>query len=207
MNTNLAIFQANLFKQSFVEHILIDGEPWFKAKQVAEILEYKDTDKAIRNNVDEADKSTLNALYTRTYLKEGAGIHGNILMINESGLYCLILRSKKKEANDFRIWVTKEVIPSIRRTGRYENMELKRQLEEAKETIHKQDKTIDWFFDHQNVDDKFYQKLPPKQMKYIPAKPTKQTTLEEPYLKQRIVKDMAPFLNNPFDFVYIPKQK
>lgn len=215
---SLQIFQANLFKQSYVEHILIDDEPWFKAKQVADILDYANTRQAIQAHVDEEDKKPLNAIYQESENKT-ADILGNTIMINESGLYSLILRSKKKEAKEFKKWITSEVIPSIRRTGRYENMELRRQLEESKKiaekaiqtvekvtkTVEKQDKLIDWYMDHQVVEDRCFQKLPPKKMEYIPAPKQEPKKLDDIQLKKRIVADMRSILSNPYDYIYIPR--
>lgn len=91
--------------------IEIDNEPWFVGKDVAEALGYSDTDKAIRNHVEAEDK------LTRRF--GGSGQNRNMTIINESGLYSLILSSKLPGAKEFKRWVTSEVIPSIRKTGGY----------------------------------------------------------------------------------------
>ena len=84
-------------------HILDNnGELWFIGKEIANKLEYKDTDKAIRNHVDDEDKQTR-----------------RMILINESGFYSLVLSSKLPAAKRFKRWVTSEVIPSIRKTGSY----------------------------------------------------------------------------------------
>lgn len=99
-----------------VRTVTIDGEPWFVGKDVAEVLGYNDTDKAIRNHVDDEDK------LTRQF--GGSGQSRNMTIINESGLYSLILSSKLPSAKKFKHWVTREVLPSIRKTGAYRNSQL-----------------------------------------------------------------------------------
>ena len=88
-----------------------DDEIYFVGKDVAEILGYKDTDQAIRDHVDEEDK--------KTYPVKMTGQVRNVVIINESGLYSLILSSKLPKAKEFKRWVTSEVLPSIRKTGSY----------------------------------------------------------------------------------------
>lgn len=88
-----------------------DGEPWFVGKDVAEALGYTDPNKAIVMHVDEEDK-----LNDKT--ASSLGQRGGWL-INESGLYSLVLSSKLPGAKQFKHWITKEVIPSIRRHGIY----------------------------------------------------------------------------------------
>lgn len=94
----------------------IDGEPYFVGKDVAEILGYSDTNKAIAMHVDEEDK-----LNDKT--SSSLGQRGGWL-INESGLYSLILSSKLPKAKEFKRWVTSDVLPSIRRHGLYATDEL-----------------------------------------------------------------------------------
>lgn len=88
----------------------IDGYPYFVGKDVAEALGYANPQKAIRDHVDEEDK-TLNDAFTVN------GTKG--VLINESGLYSLILRSQLQTANKFKRWITSEVLPSIRKHGIY----------------------------------------------------------------------------------------
>lgn len=94
-----------------VRAVEINGEGWLVGKDVAEVLGYKDTDYAIRAHVDEEDK------LTRGFT--GTGQNRNMICINESGLYSLVLRSKLPGAKKFRRWVTSEVLPQIRKTGTY----------------------------------------------------------------------------------------
>lgn len=88
-----------------------DGELWFVGKDVAEVLGYSDTNQAIRKHVDEEDR------LTRSF--NGSGQNRGMIIINESGLYSLILSSKLPTAKAFKRWITHEVIPSIRKTGGY----------------------------------------------------------------------------------------
>ena len=96
-----------------------DDDIWFRAKIVANILKYTNTRKAIRDHVDSEDKITLNDLKSRG--NESFPLKNNhVIYINESGLYSLILRSDMDKAKEFKRWVTKDVLPSIRKTGKYE---------------------------------------------------------------------------------------
>ena len=98
-----------------------DDDIWFRAKTVASILGYEDTKKAIFKHVDSEDKCSLKRLKFRG--DESSPLTwntGNTIYINESGLYSLILKSKMYKAKEFKRWVTKEVLPSIRKTGKYE---------------------------------------------------------------------------------------
>lgn len=88
-----------------------DGEIWFVGKDVAEMLGYSNARNAVVNHVDSDDK-------LRTQI-EYAGQRREVSLINESGLYSLILSSKLPAAKDFKRWVTSEVLPSIRKTGNY----------------------------------------------------------------------------------------
>lgn len=89
-----------------------NNEPWFVGKDVAEILEYTNTPKAIRDHVDNEDKRTERIVHP-------SGGNQNTTIINESGLYSLIFSSKMDKAKEFKRWVTSEVLPSIRRDGGY----------------------------------------------------------------------------------------
>lgn len=94
-----------------IRTVLIDGETWFVGKDVATSLGYSNPAKAIRDHVDEEDK-----LGERIVL---SGQTREAILVNESGLYSLILSSKLPTAKVFKRWVTSEVLPSIRKTGGY----------------------------------------------------------------------------------------
>lgn len=89
----------------------IDGEPWLVGKDVATALGYSNPRDALANHVDDEDKATV-------AIHDGSQ-NRNMTVINESGLYALVLSSKLPSAKKFRRWVTAEVLPSIRKTGGY----------------------------------------------------------------------------------------
>lgn len=107
----LKIFENPAFGK--VRIIQQNGEPWFIGKDVAEILGYKKPENAIAVHVDDEDKTT--TLIQGT----GSNYKSNAVIINESGLYSLILSSKMPKAKEFKHWVTAEVLPAIRKTGGY----------------------------------------------------------------------------------------
>lgn len=94
----------------------IDGEPYFVGKDVAEILGYSNPRKAIGDHVDDEDKGVTKC--------DTLGGTQDLSIINESGLYSLILSSKLPKAKEFKRWVTSEVLPSIRKHGLYATEEL-----------------------------------------------------------------------------------
>lgn len=109
MSNNLQIFKNNDFGE--IRVIELNGEPWFVGKDVAETLGYKDTSDALKRHVDDEDKG-VGEIPT-------PGGNQNMKIINESGLYSLILSSKLSTAKKFKHWVTRDVLPSIRKTGTY----------------------------------------------------------------------------------------
>lgn len=104
----LKIFNSPEFGQ--VRTLTIGGEPWFVGKDVAVALGYTNPQKAIRDHVD-AEDMTVNDSFTVN------GTKG--ILINESGLYSLVMGSKLPTAKQFKHWITGEVIPSIRKYGAY----------------------------------------------------------------------------------------
>lgn len=110
---DLQIFKNNEFGQ--VRVITKENETWFVGKDVAEILGYKDTADALKKHVDEADKELIKVGEIPTLKISNFGAY----IINESGLYSLVLSSKLPTAKKFKHWVTSEVLPQIRQTGGY----------------------------------------------------------------------------------------
>jgi prophage antirepressor-like protein len=108
MATQVTHFQ---FEAREVRTLLIDDQPWFVAADVAISLQYRDAGKLTRI-LDEDEKGT--------QIVGTPGGEQKMLIINESGLYSAILRSRKPEAKRFKKWVTAEVLPAIRKQGRYE---------------------------------------------------------------------------------------
>ena len=108
MNTNL---QTWSYENSEIRTVEKDGEPWFVAKDIAKVLGYANASKAIADHVDAEDKGV-----TKCYTLGGTQ---DLTILNESGLYSLILSSKLPNAKKFKRWVTNEVLPSIRKHGAY----------------------------------------------------------------------------------------
>ena len=107
--TDLQIFNSPEF--GAIRTIEKDGEPWFVGKDVATALGYSDSFGSLKKHVDEEDKLVCQI--------DSAGQKRDITIINESGLYSLVLSSKLPTAKKFKRWVTNEVIPSIRKHGAY----------------------------------------------------------------------------------------
>lgn len=101
------------FKGNQVRTVTIDNEPYFVGKDVADILGYKKPENAIANHVDDEDK-------TSTLIQgTGSNYKSKAVIINESGLYSLILGSKLPQAKEFKHWITNDVLPTIRKHGAY----------------------------------------------------------------------------------------
>lgn len=109
MSKSIKVFQNKEF--GTVRSLIINDEPYFVGKDVAEILGYRETAKAIRTHVDEEDKGVS--------VLDTPGGRQQITLINESGLYCLILSSNLPVAKKFKRWITSEVLPEIHRKGSY----------------------------------------------------------------------------------------
>ena len=109
MENNLEIFTNPEFGN--IRIIEKNGEPWFIGKDVAEALGYEASRNAITKHVDDEDKLT--------HQISASGQNRNMTVINESGLYSLILSSKLPNAKKFKRWVTSEVLPAIRKHGNY----------------------------------------------------------------------------------------
>ena len=109
MNNEIEIFKNEEFGQ--VRTMLINNEPYFVGKDVASILGYKEPRSAVSKKVDEEDRG-VSKIATPSGTQE-------MTVINESGLYSLILSSKLPSAKKFKRWVTSEVLPTIRKSGTY----------------------------------------------------------------------------------------
>lgn len=100
------------FNKRSVRTMVLNDEPYFVVKDVAEILGYAKPRNAIATHVDDEDKKD-------APIQGGLGGKQNMIVINESGVYSLVFGSKLPQAKEFKRWVTKEVLPTIRKTGRY----------------------------------------------------------------------------------------
>lgn len=107
---DLKIFENKEFGE--IRTVVKDGEPWFIGRDVALALGYAKPENAVMVHIDAEDKSTT--------LIQGSAYETRAVIINESGLYSLILSSKLPNAKKFKKWVTSEVLPSIRKTGSYQ---------------------------------------------------------------------------------------
>ena len=98
-----------------IRTVEIDGEPWFVGKDVAESLGYSNTRDALSRHIDNEDKTSV------VIPDSGSNYKSKTILINESGLYSLILSSKLPSAKEFKRWVTSDILPTIRKTGGYVN--------------------------------------------------------------------------------------
>ena len=133
------------FENHEVRSLLLNNEPWFVGKDVADVLGYSNSRKAMADHVDDEDKEVLTS---RNVTLENIPNRG-ITVVNESGLYSLILSSKLPSAKKFKRWVTSEVLPALRKTGQYQVKELSgselmaRALIEAQNVLAAKDKVIE----------------------------------------------------------------
>lgn len=129
MNNDLRIFENEEFGK--IRTLIINNEPWFVGKDVAEILGYSNSRDALVKHVDNEDKGVAKC--------DTLGGTQELTVINESGLYSMILSSKLPTAKRFKHWVTSEVLPSIRKYGIYE---LKQKRRKPVDIIFKQNMNI-----------------------------------------------------------------
>lgn len=108
--SNTQIFESPEFGK--IRTVEVNGEPWMVGKDIAEALGYERPTKAVQDHVDAEDKDEVQ-------IRDSIGRMQNTPIINESGLYSLVLSSKLPGAKAFRRWVTAEVLPSIRKNGGY----------------------------------------------------------------------------------------
>lgn len=133
--------QVFSFESNSVRALERDGQAWFVAKDAAKTLGYKNPRDAISKHVDEEDKEVAKC--------DTLGGKQDIAIINESGLYSLVLSSKLPSAKKFKRWVTSEVLPALRKTGQYQVKELSGQelmakaLIEAQSVLAAKDKQIE----------------------------------------------------------------
>ena len=138
-NNTFPLFKSELTNGKILRVLGTPSEPYFVAKDIATMLNYNDTSRAIKLHIDKEDKITCKQF--KKNISDDLSTHklqGHTQLINESGLYSLILRSNKPIAKKFKRWVTSDVLPNIRKTGEYkinqqliELQETNRQLEET----------------------------------------------------------------------------
>ena len=108
--SNLTIFN---FENTPVQTIVENNEIFFRAAQLAELLQYKNPHKAIKDHVDSDD-------LTKREIVNTVNKRAQVLFVNESGMYSLVLSSKLEQAKKVKRWITSEVLPAIRKTGKYQ---------------------------------------------------------------------------------------
>ena len=108
--SNLTIFN---FENTPIQTIVENNEIFFRAAQLAELLQYKNPHKAIKDHVDFDD-------LTKREIVNTVNKRAQVLFVNESGMYSLVLSSKLEQAKKVKRWITKEVLPQIRKTGKYQ---------------------------------------------------------------------------------------
>ncbi|MGG7143581.1 BRO-N domain-containing protein [Clostridium nigeriense] len=113
MNNQLQIFENEEFGE--IRGLEINGDSWLVGKDITDRLGYSNSRKALKDHVDEEDKGVTKC--------DTLGGKQNLVVINESGLYSLILRSNMPKAKKFKRWVTSEVLPQIRKTGSYQSQQ------------------------------------------------------------------------------------
>lgn len=129
------------FENNQVRTLLINDEPWFVGKDVAEILGYSNPRDALSKHVDSEDKNSV-------AIHDGNKGNPNLTIINESGVYALVFSSKLQSAKKFKHLVTSEVLPTLRKTGSYATPQLTgeelmaKALIEAKSVLERQNKQI-----------------------------------------------------------------
>ena len=128
-------------KNNQVRTLLINDEPWFVGKDVAEILGYSNPRDALSKHVDSEDKNSV-------AIHDGNKGNPNLTIINESGVYALVFSSKLQSAKKFKHWVTSEVLPTLRKAGSYATPQhtgeelMAKALIEAKSVLERQNKQI-----------------------------------------------------------------
>lgn len=133
------------FENHEVRSLLLNNEPWFVGKDVADVLGYSNVNDALKKHVDKEDKCKRDEIAIRDTI----GRNQKPVLINESGLYSLVLSSKLPSAKKFKRWVTSEVLPALRKTGQYQVKELSgselmaKALIEAQSVLAAKDKQIE----------------------------------------------------------------
>ena len=114
-----------VFKYGETERSVIKckDDIWFRGKTLVEVLGYSNPLKAVHTHIDSEDKEGMSELVYKGGAQNGhpfRNVQQGTIYVNESGLYSLVLRSKLESAKEFKRWVTSQVLPSIRKTGRYD---------------------------------------------------------------------------------------
>lgn len=136
------INHAEQYGSQKIDMVICNNKHWFKGKDIARLLEYKNTDGALRDHVDNNYKILLHNLYDRFNPLKSKGLRGNqknTIYINEAGLYQLIFSSKQDIAINFKKWVLEDMLPKIRKIGQEQFL---LQLQESRLQIQEKDKLL-----------------------------------------------------------------
>jgi prophage antirepressor-like protein len=143
MTTLESIYNGVLKYQNNDIVIVIDADNmiWFYATQVCKILEYKSARKTLQNNVSQNNKISYESI--KIHSKYMYNIQDHAIFINEFGLYQLIMKSRMNKAKQFQEWISTEVIPKIRKSGKYEiNKNQKKSINKLNEELEKYKKRV-----------------------------------------------------------------
>ncbi len=134
MDTIIDLFNNTLIYNSNKIDFLIDIENniWFKFISISKLLNYKSNKDALRDLVDKNNKKLLKHIKVITKIKD----HPNTVFINEKGIYSFLIKSRMKNAKDFQLWLINEVLPNLRKYGKYElNKKIKLKLKNLNKKI------------------------------------------------------------------------
>ncbi|MGG7196666.1 BRO family protein [Clostridium butyricum] len=195
MNNEIEIFKNE--ELGNVRILNINGDPWFIASDVAKSLGYKNTSDAIKRHVDDEDKGVVK--------HDTLGGNQEMVAINESGMYCLVLGSKKESAKKFKHWVTKEVLPSIRKRGLYIKDELLQNQQLLEDTIselqYDNSKLIEEKTEIEKLNREYFSQ------ENILRKISIKTNVEESYLPSLTVQVLRTFLKTNNDLILNTQDK
>ncbi|HJA91228.1 MAG TPA: ORF6C domain-containing protein [Candidatus Jeotgalibaca merdavium] len=192
--------KAFIYERNDIRTLLHKGEPFFIAKDVAVALGYKDTNDAIRRHVDHDDKLTWGIT--------DSGQLRQMYIINESGLYSLILSSRLESSKKFKRWVTSELLPQIRKTGKYEIQELQhpissmeilklqvQALEETNNTVSKVQSDVKYLKEEVQLGAGEYGMISRRVQKTVMQTITEYGYSNTPKVKEELFKDINNGLN------------
>jgi prophage antirepressor-like protein len=134
MNTIIDIFNNQLvYNKNKINYVIdIENNIWFKFLSIANLLKYKSSKDALRDLVNKEDKSLLKHIKILLKVKE----HPNTVYINEKGIYSFLIKSRMENAKEFQLWLINDVLPNLRKHGKYEiNKKIKQKLKNLNKKI------------------------------------------------------------------------
>lgn len=135
LHNHILNYDNNIIYIAFDEK---NSEPYFHANQLCQTLEYNNCMAAIKNNVDSSDIKKLKDI-VKNYKTLYKNVQGNTIFLNVAGMYSLIFSSKKEKTEEIKNWITREVMPSLKKYGNYKlNYKYKKQIEKLNNVIRDQ---------------------------------------------------------------------